>query len=511
MRTVIRALLTLACFCPPALSWADVTLPAIVGNHMVLQADKPLPVWGWAEPGEEVTVQLADDSATATADSRGNWSVKLPARKASRTPLEMTVTGKNTIRLTDILVGEVWLGSGQSNMDWAVVASTNGQQEMAAARFPEIRLFFVPRVTSGTPQPRISAQWVVCSPETVPGFSAVLFFFGREIHETLGVPVGLVATSVGGTPIEPWIPPQGFEKIPQLAAELKTVRDANAAYRQARIDYLRSSKSWVETASRLLAEGKEFPDPPPQPVHALNHFGGPTALYNAMVHGLAPFAIRGALWYQGEANVGRGMHYYDLMRGLVQGWRDVWNQGEFPFLFVQLAPFKYGGSPTALPELWEAQNASLKIPNTGMAVTTDITTINDIHPPNKLDVGKRLALWALAKTYGQDVVHSGPLFDSIKVEGDKIRVLFQHAAGGLVARDGKPLTWFAVAGADKKFVPATATIEGETVVVSAPGINQPVAVRFGWNQIAEPNLNNKAGLPASPFRSDTWNDAVNVP
>lgn len=490
---------------------ANVTLPAVLGDHMVLQADKPLPVWGWADPGEDVTVTLGTDTATAKADASGSWRVKLPARTASKTPIEMTIAGKNTIKLTDILVGEVWLGSGQSNMQWSVQASANSQQEIAAANHPEIRLFLVPLVPSGTPARDVKAQWVVCSPQAIAPFSAVLYFFGREIHQQVQVPVGLIATSWGGTRIEPWIPPAGFESVPALSAELKKLNEDKAAYAAARGAYLKTARAWLEASEKAAAAGQEYPDVPVMPAHPLNSNGASTGLYNGMIHPLAPVAIRGALWYQGESNRGQGMHYAELMNGLVGGWRKVWDQGEFPFLFVQLAPYRYGNNPTWLPEIWEAQTAALEIPNTGMAVTVDIATVGDIHPPNKQDVGKRLAMWALAKTYGKkDLPFSGPLYDSMTVEGDKVRIKFKHTFGGLVARDGKPLSWFAVAGEDKKFVSAGATIDGETVVVSAPAVPKPVAVRFGWDHIAEPNLSNKAGLPASPFRTDRWTDATNA-
>lgn len=495
----------------PAAS-ANVTLPAVISDNMVLQSGKPLPIWGWADPGEEVKVSLEGVTATATADAHGNWSVRLPARKASRSPVSMIVAGKNSITVQNILVGEVWLGSGQSNMQWSVQASSNAQQEIADANHPEIRLFLVPLVPSGKPARNVNARWVVCTPQSVPTFSAVLYFFGREIHKSLDVPVGLIATSWGGTRIEPWIPPAGFEGIPELANEVTELRKSLAAHKEARIAHLKAVKAWVEESERLAAAGHELADPPAVPNHPLHSNGARTGLYNGMVHALVPFAIQGALWYQGESNRGQGMYYYQLMRGLITGWRKVWSQeGDFAFLFVQLAPFRYGNNPTWLPEIWEAQTAALAVPNTGMAVTTDIATVADIHPPNKQDVGKRLALWALAYTYGKkEIVYSGPLYEDSTVEQGKIRIRFKHAAGGLAARDGKALNWFSIAGEDKKFVAATAVIDGETVLVSAPGVSKPVAVRFGWHETAEPNLVNKAGLPASPFRTDRWTDAINA-
>lgn len=489
----------------------EVTLPAIIGSHMVLESGTPLTIWGWANEGEEVTVALGDTKAVAKADANRDWLVKLPAMPAGDEPLEMTISGTNTIKLTDILVGEVWMGSGQSNMQWSVAQSANADAEIAAANYPKIRLFLVPLVPSGKPAKDVNAAWTVCTPETVKPFSAVCYYFGRELHKSLNVPVGMIATSWGGTAIQPWIPPAGYDEVPQLKGERQQIESLTNAYQTALKNKVPEVKNWLETAEKALAAGQPIGEPPSLPAHPFNSSGGITGLYNGMIHPLAPFAIRGALWYQGEANVGQGMHYHDLMKGLILGWRSVWAQGDFPFLFVQLAPFRYGGNPQALPELWEAQTATLRVSNTGMAVTTDISDIQDIHPRNKQEVGRRLALWALARFYGKsDLVYSGPIYESMAVEGNHVRLKFQHADGGLMARDGKPLNWFSIAGSDKKFVPATSTIDGETVVVESPEISAPVAVRFGWHQIAEPNLANKAGLPASPFRTDTWSDAVSA-
>jgi sialate O-acetylesterase len=476
------ALLLAAAFAPRA-GHAKPRLPAVIGSNMVLQRDTPLTIWGWADPGEEIEVAIGANKGVAKADDKGRWRVKLAPMKGSADPVKMTIRGTETIELTNILIGEVWLGSGQSNMQWSVAASKNKAAEIANAKFPNIRLFLVPLVPSGTPADDVKARWVECSPESVPTFSAVLYFFGREIHKQIDAPIGLIATSWGGTRIEPWIPPVGFDSQPDLQKERDQVKAALENFAKA---------------------------PEPKPKHPLNSNGAPTGLYNGMIHPLAPFALRGMLWYQGESNLGNGMRYNTLMKGLIEGWRKVWGQGEFPFLFVQLAPFTYKSKETALPEIWEAQTETLKFPNTGMAVTTDITTIKDIHPPNKQEVGRRLALWALAKTYGNsDLVYSGPLYDSMTVDQNRARISFQHIGGGLISRDAKILTWFHVAGEDKKFYPALATIvDGKTVAVSSPKVAKPVAVRFGWNQIAEPNLANKEGLPASPFRTDKWDDAV---
>jgi len=490
---------------------ADVRLPAIISNNMVLQADMPLPIWGWAAPGEEVTVALGEAKVSAKADDKGNWSVKLPAQKTSANPVEMTVTGKNTIKVGNILVGEVWGGSGQSNMQWSVAASANKDQEIQSANHPQIRLFLVPMRLSPKPIDDVSAQWVVCTPQSVPNFSAVLYFFGREIHKTLSVPVGLIGVSWGGSRIEPWIDFARAADQPELNADVENYKKLSEERIAKRRESVPQFKAWLQAAEAVPA-GQDIPDPPALPPDPLSQFTSSAAMYNGMVNGLIPYAIRGFLWYQGESNVGQGMHYADLMKGLIGNWRKLWNEGVFPFLYVQLAPFDKYGDDTGLPGIWEAQAATLAVPNTGMAVTTDIATVGDIHPPNKQDVGKRLALWALANTYGKsDLVYSGPLYESSSLEGDKIRVKFKHTSPGLVSRDGKPLTWFSIAGEDKQFYQAEAAIDGDTVVVKSAKVVKPVAVRFGWNKSAEPNLSNKAGLPASPFRTDQWTDAKNAP
>ena len=424
---------------------ADIKLPSVVGDHMVLQRDKPLPVWGWADPKEEVTVEFGGSKVSTTADGQGNWKVTLPAMKANGKPQTLTVSGKNKIELKDILLGEVWVGSGQSNMEWSVRGSKGGKEAIESANHPEIRLFHVPKVQARMPAKDVRASWKVCTPQSVPNFSGVLYFFGLKLHKTLGVPVGLINSSWGGSAIQPW----------------------------------------------TVGEKQN---------------GG---MYNAMIAPLQPFAIRGVIWYQGESNMREGMKYRDRMEALIVGWRKAWGQ-ELPFGFVQIAPFAGYGKDNKLPELWEAQAASLKIPGTGMVVITDLVdNIRDIHPQNKKDVGDRLARWALATVYSKkdktkDLVYSGPMYKSMKVEGNKIRLNFAHTGGGLASRDGKPLSEFEIAGEDGKFVPAEGTIEGNSVVVQAKGVDKPTQARFGWRDTANPNLMNKEGLPASPFRTKDW-------
>ncbi len=488
---------------------AEVRLPHIFGDHMVLQRDAPLPVWGWADPGEEVSVTLGQETQRAKADPGGAWRVTL-APKPAGGPHELRVEGRNRITLRDVLVGEVWLCSGQSNMEMGVTLVKDGATEAAAASDPQLRLFMVPNRPAGQPLSDVDASWQVCTPQSIAaggwgGFSAVGYFFGRELRRELGVPVGLIDATWGGTLIEPWTPRAGFERSPTLRRVHEQIVAADGVYQRAIVASLPAIEAWTRAARAAMENGGEPPPPPEFPRHALASERQPTGLYNGMIHAVAPFAIRGAIWYQGESNVmsGDGAVYLDKMRALMDGWRSVWSQREFPFYFVQLAPFRYQRTdPTRLAEIWDAQRRALEIPATGMVVTTDITDLADIHPSNKQEVGRRLSLWALAKTYGRSgVAYSGPLFREIAVEGSSVRVRFDHADGGLASRDGAPLSWFEIAGEDGRFVKAEARIDGETVVVSSGAVPAPKAVRFAWGMEAQPNLVNKAGLPASPFQS----------
>jgi len=452
----------------PTPSSAEVRLPSILTSHMVVQRERPIRIWGWDDAGSQVTVSIGDEKVSATAGDDGAWVVELAARPAGD-PHQIKITGSSEVLLDDVLIGEVWLCSGQSNMEWSVAASANAQEEIAAANHPKIRHIKIPHTPADQPQTNVGSDgWKICTPENVPGFTAVGYYFAREISRELDVPVGLIGSNWGGTRIEPWTPPQGFKQVPAL----KDIADT------------------LDQFPQKNAEGQ------------INHQSA-LALYNGMIAPLVPYRIRGALWYQGESNNGEGMLYNEKMKALILGWRDLWQDPEMPFYFVQLAPFRYGGDPTRLAGIWEAQAKALEIPHTGMAVTTDISNLTDIHPTNKQDVGKRLSLWALAKTYGREgLVYSGPLYREMQVDGKRIVLHFDHVGGGLKSRDGQPLNWFTIAGADGNFVEATATIEGNTVVVSAESVAEPKAVRFGWNEAAEPNLSNAEGLPASPFRTD---------
>ncbi|OGD19084.1 MAG: hypothetical protein A2W03_11680 [Candidatus Aminicenantes bacterium RBG_16_63_16] len=475
---------------------AAVRLPAVIGDHMVVQQDKPVAVWGWANKAEPVTVRFNGQEKKAVADAAGKWRVVFDPVKAGGAPLEMTVRGASgpDIVVRDILVGEVWLASGQSNMEWAMSWLPNPAPEVLRAGHPGLRLFLVPKRTASEPRDDVEAQWKVCAPEAVRPFSAVAYYFGLELHKRRGVPVGMIASAWGGTLIEPWTPPAGYAAFPELAPILDKHLARFAEYR----DKLGKSLPALEPV--------ENPWDSPQ---------APTALYNGMIHALTPFAIRGAIWYQGESNRNDGLLYEKKMEAMIRGWREVWGLGDFPFYYVQLAPYNYGydrnmkGSPVIdaqrLPLIWEAQRNALRIPNTGMAVITDIADLMNIHPTNKVDVGRRLALWARAKTYGEkDLVYSGPLYKSMSIENGKARIAFDHVGGGLIANDAQPLVWFEIAGEDRTFYKAEAEIVGDAVLVWSPRVTAPMAVRFGWHELAVPNLANKEGLPASPFRTDSW-------
>lgn len=488
---------------------ADVRLPKIFGNHMVLQRDMAIPVWGWADAGEKVTVQLGTGPAVSTtANDRGQWKVSLAPVPAGG-PLQLTVTGNNQVVFDDVLVGEVWLCSGQSNMEMTVGASNNFPQEQAAANFPQIRQIKVARAPRGFPADDIQGEWKVCAPDTVGAFTAAGYFFAREITRALDVPVGLINSSWGGTAIEPWTAPAGFAEVPALENVYKRVQLTNPqsdTYKATLGAYIAATEAWLGTAKAALAGEKPL-DPPPAYPNEIKPFAterDPTALFNGMIAPLIPYAIRGALWYQGEANHWDGMLYVEKTKALVSGWRKLWGEGEFPYYYVQIAPYVYGNEdPEVLARFWEAQAAiSDVIPNSGMASTMDIGNVNDIHPKNKQEVGRRLALLALANTYGkQGVVCQGPRFKSMAIEGNAIRVTFDHVGGGLISRDGQPLNWFEIIGKDTDFVKADARIDGNTVILTSPEVKEPVAVRFAWHRMAEPNLCNREGLPALPFRA----------
>jgi len=486
-------------------SYAEVKLPAVISENLVLQRGMKVPIWGTADAGEEVTVTLGDQKAKATAGQDQKWKVTIGPLEAGG-PFTMTIAGKNSIELKNVLVGEVWVGSGQSNMSFSVNGAINAKDEIAAAEYPKIRLFNVPTTVAETPQADCNAKWVECRPQTVGGFSAVAYFFGRELYKTLNVPIGLIHTSWGGTPAESWTSKPVLEADPEFKPILDGFAKKAAGYTKAKENYAKQLEQWQAAADKAKAENKAAPKKPNPPPDPARDPWMPSGLYNAMIAPLLPYGIQGAIWYQGESNAGRSYQYRKLFPAMIQDWRKNWGQGDFPFIWVQLANFmarKPEPAGSGWAELREAQQMTLPLPKTGTGLAIDIGDAKDIHPKNKQEVGRRLALSALAIAYGKDIPYSGPLYDSKAVEGSAIRLKFKHVNGGLVCK-GEKLAGFAIAGEDKKFVWAEAKIDGETVVVSSPKVEKPVAVRYAWADNPEVSLYNKAALPASPFRTDDW-------
>lgn len=486
-------------------AFAEVRLPALFSDHAVLQQGVSVPVWGWADPGEEITVAISGQTRTVKAGADGAWRVALDALKPGAT-LTLTVKGKNTVTVQDVLVGEVWLGSGQSNMAMTVNRCNDYTNEMAAANLPQIRMFTVERVVGKKPQTNVKGQWVVCASDTVGGFSATAYFFGRDLHRKLSVPVGLINSSWGGTPVEAWTSADTQAAVPALKAVTDPwiARTANPwDETRAMAGYEKQLAAWKESVKKAKEAGKEPPRAPKKPVDPRLDSHHPANLFNGMIAPLIPYAIKGAVWYQGESNANdlTAALYGLQLETLIQDWRKRWGS-EFPFAWVQLP--NYRASDRNWPLVREGMLRTLKLPKTGMATTMDIGETGDIHPKNKQDVGHRLAFWALGTVYGQTVASiSGPLFAGSEVKGSVVVCSFTHADGGLAAKDGE-LKGFVIAGADQKWVPAQARIAGSAVVVSSPDVKAPVAVRYAWAADPACTLFNGAGLPASPFRTDTF-------
>lgn len=486
---------------------AGFRLAAPISDHMVLQREKPVAIWGWADAGEAVTVSFAGQAKSATAGADGKWTLRLDALKASAEPRTLTVTGKDGHRLevTDVLVGEVWLGSGQSNMAMTVQSSNHFEAEKAAAKFPLIRHYQESSSHAEKPQAEGKGAWSACAPDTVGRFSAVLYFFGREIHREVGVPVGLINTSVGGTPIESWVAAETQSSDPETKANYDTRLKDYLAFDESKAGELHAKQLavWRAAVAKAKKEGKEFVTPAPKDPLAMRRFkGGPAGLYNGKVANLAPYTLRGMLWYQGEGNAGNPGLYEKQLSQLVTSWRALW-QDEVPFAWVQLPNYRNSDSES-WPRVRESMMKVLALPKTGMAVTLDIGDPKDIHPKNKQDVGKRLSYWALATVYDRQVpAICGPLPAGHKVDGKEIRISFRHA-DGLKTRDGGPVRGFRLAGADKVWKTATARLEGTEVVVSSADVPSPVAARYAWAENPDCNLVNGAGLPATSFRTDDW-------
>jgi len=472
-------------------AFADVRLPNIISDHMLLQRDMPVRIFGKASPGEPVTVAFRGQTARTVTDATGRWEAWLKPLAAGPSAT-MTVQGTNTLTIADVLVGDVWVGSGQSNMQWAVWQSDNADAEIAAAKFPEIRLFYVPRKTSPAPVEDVDARWVVCSPETIREFSAVLYYFGRQMHRDLKTPMGLIHSSWGGTPIASWL------SGPSLARN-RTLEPFLTYWQNAILQYPVNQSRYEQALQKWEADGSQGPRPsaPLGPGHAHE----PTSLFNAMIAPLVKYTIKGALWYQGETEAGRaqGDIYGEALMTLVHDWRRAFGQGDFPFYWVQLANYGNAAKNGHWMRVQEGQVKATALRNTGIAIINDIGNPTNIHPTNKQDVGRRLAL--LAQNKG-----ASPLYRQFTRESGAIRIWFDHTGKGLKVRGSGPVTGFQIAGADGKYVAATAQIDGATVVVSSPEVTDPRSVRYAWDYNPDANLVNEWGLPASIFRTDDRDD-----
>ena len=488
---------------------ANVSLPDVISSGMVLQRNQRVPIWGTAEPGETVTVKFAGQSRTATAPANGKWLIKLEPIRANATPAVMIISGKNTIELKNILVGEVWLVAGQSNMQRLLSETANGDGAIAAANHPLIHLFNVSRQVAFKHAPPPLATWAACSPHSVKEFSAAGYYFGVELENELHVPVGLINASYGGSQAEAWTPVEYLLASADLRPTVERKKIWDEERPRVRAEYDQALKKWRADSDKAVAAGAR-PSPSPAVPDALREYRIAASIYDGMIAPLIPFYIRGAFWYQGESNEARAQQYAMLLPTMIKAWRERWGEGNFPFGIIQLPNYR---DPNLQPadEAWshvrEAQRrTAVSTLHTGLIVTIDIGEAHDIHPKNKLDVGKRMARWALADVYGQKLTSSGPMFREAKISGARIILKFDEAGSGLKLRDGDKLDEFAIAGADQKWHWANAKIVGKDVIeVWSDEVPQPLAVRYAFNNNPRhPNLTNDTGLPAAPFRTDTW-------
>jgi sialate O-acetylesterase len=489
-------------------AWADVKVPAIFGSHMVLQRDQKDRVWGWADPGEEVAIAFLGQNHSTQAGADGSWQIVLDPMPAGG-PHRMSIKGKNTITLDDVLVGEVWLCSGQSNMQWPVAAADDADLEIASARYPRIRLISVPQLGTQEPQKDFRGHWRICGPETVGGFSAVGYFFGRELHQILDVPIGLIDDSWGGSACEAWIRRDRLAGDEKYAPLLKRWEEIEKNYSQAKAEYQAKQGEREAAAKKARAEGKRPPRRPPNPDDLLSGNARPGNIYNGVLKPTIGYGIKGVIWYQGESNADRAFQYRDLFPLMIQSWREEWGAGDFPFYWAQLADFQSeanepGESDWA--ELREAQTMTVsRLRNTGQAVIIDLGEAKDIHPRNKQGVANRLARWALARNYGKALACQSPLYKAMENRGNKITLAIDHVAGGLRTFDVPEPRGFAIAGSDRKFVWAKARIIAPSKIeVWSDQVSDPVAVRYAWANNPVCNVYNGAGLPLTPFRTDDW-------
>lgn len=499
-------------FLSVASTHADVKLSAIIGDNMVLQRGMPVPIWGWADAGEKVTVSFAGQTHSATAGKDGKWTVKLEAMKASAKPQPVVIKGKNSITLKNVLIGEVWICSGQSNMAWSVNRANDADLEMAAAKFLNIRMISVPQVGTQEAKTDFNGQWEACTPAVAANFSAVGYFFGRQLHQTLDVPIGLIDNAWGGSAAEAWVPKEVLAKHERYAALLKQWDDMAKAYdhTKAMTAFKAKQDKWKEAVKKAKAAGKPAPRAPRAPRNQLTGQHRPGNLYNGVLNPTIGYAIKGAIWYQGESNSGRAYQYRHLFPLMIDTWREVWKQGDFSFYWVQLADFmdeSDGPQDSAWAELREAQTMTMsRLPNTGEAVIIDVGEGRDIHPRDKQTVGKRLARWALAKDYGMKIPHQSPTVSGMEIVRNKVTLTFDHVGAGLYSFDSRTdVSGFTLAGEDQKFVKATARIVGKNKIeLTAQGVDKPVHARYAWANNPVVNLYSREGLPATPFRTDDW-------
>ncbi|MEO0445533.1 MAG: sialate O-acetylesterase, partial [Verrucomicrobiota bacterium] len=517
------AAISLACLPPTTASAESLSLAKTLGSHMVLQQGSETALWGTAAPKASVTVSFADQTISGTANEAGEWIVTLAPLAANKNGRDLTVTsGDKTITLNDVLVGEVWMCSGQSNMQWSLNKSLDWEAEAAQANFPHLRLFSTPQATAASSQRDVTGgSWNVCTPESAPSFSAVGYYFGKELLRKLDTPVGMIGTAWGGKPSEAFTSLEKLDATPAAVSLVAEWQDKEAAYDeeaaqksyQQRLEAYDAKLDAYREARKAGQEGKHPGRAPTKPSAPMLASNAPAAIYHQMIAPWIPYSIKGAIWYQGESNRTRAHQYETLFPAMIEDWRAKWNQPAMPFYFVQLANFRAPstepGTPSAWAELQNAQTLTLsKLPHTGMAIINDIGEADDIHPRNKKDVGKRLARWALHKDYQQTVIPiSGPIMKSHEVTAGGIRVHFDHVGEGLKARDGEDLKRFELAGEDQTWFWATAVIEegGSSVLISSPQVPKPAAARYAWaDNPVDANLVNSAGLPTSLFRTDGW-------
>jgi sialate O-acetylesterase len=506
MQIRLTRLSSLTLLLVPLLAHAEITLAPIFKDHAIVQREKPLPVWGRGTPGEKLTITFHDQSLNTTIDSAGRWIVYFEPLEASAEGAELVVTGKETIVVKDLLVGEVWLASGQSNMEWPVSLVNNNEKQVAAVDLPLLRHLKVERTVAGTPAETVNtSSWELASPQTVGEFTAVGYFFARELQRKLRVPVGIINSSWGGTDIEAWMSDASRQSTAYAATIDRRWQQAMSEWTPERVArYPAEMKAWSEAEEHARTTNTKNLLPWPPPPAVLDSPRRPGGLFNAMIAPLQPGAIRGVLWYQGESNAGRPVEYAELFPAMIRSWRSNWGDEAMSFVFVQLPNFA-NGNPGGRDwaRLREAQARALELPGTAMAVSIDLADPNELHPTNKQELGRRLALAATTRVYGIPGDYSGPVFAGATREGATLRVRFAHAGSGLVAHH-RPVQSLEIAGADKIFHVAVARIDRDMLVVSSPNVKEPVAVRYAWSNAPEANLYDGAGLPAAPFRSDDW-------